>query len=172
MSKSFNFKNEVLESYYISKNAKNYMLSVLKNRVTKEVLQDFDINFEWYKLKNNSLIINNAIVYTFKYKKQFNEVAKNVNFLNTIEHFKDYENITIFSDFSHFTKNGIGIYKIKIFASYPKQNRILNITCDVAKLRACKGYNAIMHEDCLHGYDMDMIYIKKFLEENNIKCFK
>lgn len=170
MKNRTNFKNEVNKSYCFTESAKNYFLQNVE--LEKDVKLDFDVNYSFYKLLDCRLIVNNKVCYTFKTKKEFLKITHEVNFLNCLEDLKHYTNLTMFMDFKNYTSCGVGIYNYKIYANYPKQERILNITSLIATLRACKGYNAYMSNGSLLGYDMDGIYIKNDLEKLGFKVFK
>ena len=166
-----NVKNEVNEVFYFNEGAKNKFLDLLQ--LPKDVKMDFDVNYEWYKLKNKNLVVNDAVKYTFKTQKEFIKVCHAVIFEHVLFELKrDYQNITIFYDFSHYTKMGNPIFKINVFANFEKQNRILNITYKIAEMRACKGFNAVMSNGALLGDDIDSVYIQKMLNDNNINCFR
>lgn len=165
-----NFKKLQNECFYFGKNAKNYFLQNVT--LNKDLKIDFDANYNFYKLQNKSLIVNNVVKYTFKTKKEYLKICYQVNLLNTLDDLKNYTNITIFKHFKNYTNCGIGKYNIQVFGNYEKQQRILNITCLIATIRACLNMDAIMQNDCLIGYDMDDIYIQRMLEKYNIKCFR
>ena len=165
-----NFKNLVNECIYFSESAKNYFLQNIE--LEKDIKLDFDVNYSFYKLLDCRLIVNNKVCYTFKTKKEFLNIVHEINFLNALEELKTYNNITIFTNFKKYDTTGNGIYNIRIYANYPKQERILNITSLIATLRACKGYNAYMVDGSLLGYDMDAIYIERDLKQCGFKCFR
>lgn len=165
-----NYKNEVRTVYYFSDKAKDVFLNAVGSSLPDDVKRDFDINFGYYKLKDNSLIINDKIKYTFKTKTQFLKVAHKINLINTVQLLKQYSCITICRDFHGYDSCGNGVYMLRLFGANTKQNRILNITSLIATMRACLGFSAVMRGGCLIGDDCDHVYIQKMLADYDIQA--
>ena len=153
------FRKQIEECFYFSKEAKNYFLETID--LQADVKREFDVNYSYFKLQDKKLIINNVCKYEFKTKKQYLEIVKQVNFLNTLLELEDLNNFTIFLD-----------DKIQILCNYEKQNRILNITYSIGLLLACKNINFTMIKGKINGSYSDSVLIQNFMNKIGLKCFR
>ena len=166
-----NYKN-FLDSTHITEKTKDIVFNSLPETIQKQIKSDYEVNFSFYYLNNNKLVNNNNVLFTFKTKKSFNRLVKQVTLLNTIEQIKrTYTNITIFKTFDKYDINGNGLYNIHVMAVNTCNGTISNISGTIACIMACIDMKAILKNGVLfHYYDIDNIYIMNLLNKHGLNA--